>query len=111
MRSDEIRPVPPLLPSPVPEHPVDVLLTPARCQKYRQVLARRVKHICVVIEDCHDPHNATAVIRSCDAYGIHHVHVTTDRNKFKIRFFIPDIFLLNGFVLNPQSFRCFKKST
>ncbi len=84
MRSDEVRPVPPLLPSPVPEHPVDVLLTPERCQKYRQVLARRVKHICVVIEDCHDPHNATAVIRSCDAYGIHHVHVTTDRNKFKI---------------------------
>ncbi len=84
MRNDDARPVPDLLPSPVPEHPVDKLLTPERAQKYRQVLARRTKHICVVIEDCHDPHNATAVIRSCDAYGIHHVHVTTNKNTFKI---------------------------
>ena len=84
MRSDEERPVPPILPSPVPAHPVDALLTDARQQKYRQVLARRIKGICVVIEDCHDPHNATAVIRSCDAYGIHHVHVTTAKNTFKV---------------------------
>ena len=84
MRSDEERPVPPILPSPIPAHPVDQLLTEARQTKYRQVLARRVKRICVVIEDCHDPHNATAVIRSCDAYGIHNVHVTTQKNTFKV---------------------------
>lgn len=84
MRSDETQPVPAALPSPVPPHPVDELLTGERAAKYRQVLARRVKNICVVIEDCHDPHNATAVIRSCDAFGIHHVHVTTSKNTFKV---------------------------
>jgi tRNA (guanosine-2'-O-)-methyltransferase len=72
------------LPSPIPPHPLDALLTPERARKYRQVLARRTGRIAVVIEDCYDPHNATAIIRSCDAFGIHEVHVTTSRNSFKI---------------------------
>lgn len=72
------------IPSPIPAHPLDALLTPERARKYRQVLARRTGRIAVVVEDCHDPHNATAIIRTCDAFGIHEVHVTTTRNAFKI---------------------------
>jgi tRNA (guanosine-2'-O-)-methyltransferase len=72
------------LESPIPPHPLDALLTPERARKYRQVLARRTGRIAVIIEDCYDPHNATAIIRTCDAMGIHEVHVTTTRNAFKI---------------------------
>ncbi|MBA2479657.1 MAG: RNA methyltransferase [Planctomycetes bacterium] len=72
------------LPSPVPPHPVDRILTPGRARKYRQVLARRTARLAVVVEDCHDPHNATAIIRTCDAFGVHRVFVTTGRNSFKI---------------------------
>jgi tRNA (guanosine-2'-O-)-methyltransferase len=72
------------LPSPVPPHPVDRILTPERARKYRQVLARRTGRLAVVVEDCHDPHNATAIIRTCDAFGVHRVFVTTGRNRFKI---------------------------
>lgn len=84
MRHEGGRPRLPELPSPVPMHALDAMLTESRTYLYRQVLARRVQNVCVVMEDCHDPHNATAVIRSCDAYGIHHVHVTTNKNSFKI---------------------------
>lgn len=72
------------LPSPVGPHPLDALITPERAHKYRQVLARRTTRIAVVVEDCYDPHNATAVMRTCDAFGLHRVHVTTSRNAFKI---------------------------
>lgn len=72
------------LPSPIPPHPLDALLTPERARKFRQVLARRTGRIAVVIEDCHDPHNATAIVRTCDAFGIAEVHVVTSRNTFKV---------------------------
>lgn len=65
-------------------HPFDTLLTPERVAKYRAVLAQRTRRITVLVEDCHDPHNATAVVRTCDAFGIQDVHVTTARNRFKV---------------------------
>ncbi len=72
------------LPSPIPAHPIDRILTPERARKYRQVLARRTARLAIVVEDCHDPHNATAIIRTCDAFGVHRVFVTTGRNAFKV---------------------------
>jgi len=72
------------LPSPVPPHPLDTLITPERARKYRQVLARRTDRLVIVVEDCYDPHNATAIVRTCDAFGLQRVVVTTGRNHFKV---------------------------
>lgn len=72
------------LPSPVPPHPGDALLTPERAWLWRQVLARRCARLVVVVEDCFDPHNATAIVRTCDAFGVQRVCVTTARNGFKL---------------------------
>ena len=72
------------LSSPVPTHPLDARITAERAHKYRQVLARRTARIAVVIEDSYDPHNATAIVRTCDACGIHRIVVTTAKNGFKI---------------------------
>lgn len=70
--------------SPVPVHPLDGRVTAERARKYRQVLARRCASLAVVIEDCFDPHNATAILRTCDAVGVHTCVVTTARNGFKV---------------------------
>lgn len=72
------------LPSPFGAHPLDDLASPRRATLFRQVLARRCGSLAVVVEDCHDPHNATAVCRTCDCLGIHRVEVVTGRNDFKI---------------------------
>ena len=72
------------LPSPVGPHPVDELLTPGRARRYRQVLARRTGRLVLVVEDCADPHNATAIVRTADAFGLAEVHVTTAANRFKV---------------------------
>jgi len=39
------------------------------------VLARRQPDVSIVLEDVHDPHNVSAVLRSCDATGVSNVQL------------------------------------
>jgi tRNA (guanosine-2'-O-)-methyltransferase len=49
--------------------------TERRQRRISSVLARRQPDLTVVIEDIHDPHNASAMLRSCDAVGVLRVHL------------------------------------
>lgn len=51
-----------------------------RGKKIQEVLARRNDNM-VILEDIHDPHNAAAVWRSCDAFGIGKVCLIFDKEK------------------------------
>lgn len=49
----------------------------ARTKKLLQVLSQRQVDIGVVMENVHDPHNISAVMRTCDAVGIQDIFVLT----------------------------------
>ena len=42
----------------------------------------RTRHISVVLEDVYQSHNAAAVLRSCDCFGVQDVHVVENHNTF-----------------------------
>ena len=59
-----------------------------RKQRFEEVLQFRTRHITVALEDIYQPHNAAAVLRSCDCFGIQDVHVIENQNKFEAN---PDV--------------------
>lgn len=52
-----------------------------RQQKIDRVARARQPGLIVVLEDIHDPHNAAAILRSCDAFGIQDVYFIFDQEK------------------------------
>lgn len=54
-------------------------LTEERKQRFLEVLQYRTKHITIAIEDVFQMHNTSAIIRSCDVFGVQEVHVVEDR--------------------------------
>ncbi|MEQ9310616.1 MAG: RNA methyltransferase [Balneolaceae bacterium] len=56
--------------------------TESRWETIDKVLANRTNHITVVLEDLHKPHNANAVLRSCDGFGIQDIHIIENNTEF-----------------------------
>jgi tRNA (guanosine-2'-O-)-methyltransferase len=54
-------------------------MTPERKDKLTAVLNKRQNDITVVLENVFDPHNISAVMRSCDAAGIQDIYILTNK--------------------------------
>jgi tRNA (guanosine-2'-O-)-methyltransferase len=54
-------------------------MTPERTAKINRVLDHRQAGLAVIMENVHDPHNISAVMRTCDAVGIQDIYVLTTR--------------------------------
>ncbi len=50
-------------------------MTPERTQKLQQVLSKRQADVTLVLENVHDPHNISAVMRTCESVGIQDIFV------------------------------------
>ncbi|MCK0109350.1 RNA methyltransferase [Flavobacteriaceae bacterium S0825] len=59
-------------------------LTEHRQERFEQVLALRTKHFTVATEDVYQLHNTSAVMRSCDVFGIQELHVIEEVNVKRI---------------------------
>lgn len=53
-------------------------LTDRRKTLFKEVLAQRTRHFTVVTEDVYQLHNTSAVMRSCDVFGIQDLHVVEE---------------------------------
>jgi tRNA (guanosine-2'-O-)-methyltransferase len=58
------------------------MISEKRLNKIKTVAARRQSGLAVVLEDIHDPHNAAAVLRTCDAFGIQDVYFIFQQEKY-----------------------------
>lgn len=58
-------------------------ITEKRLERIREVASQRTGHFAVVLENLYQGHNASAVLRTCDCFGIQNVFAIEDTNKFQ----------------------------
>jgi tRNA (guanosine-2'-O-)-methyltransferase len=57
---------------------------------FKRIIEFRTRYITVVLEDIYQPHNASAVLRTCDCFGVQDVHIIENRNMYEVN---PDVAL------------------
>jgi tRNA (guanosine-2'-O-)-methyltransferase len=57
---------------------------------FDNIIQKRTKHITIALEDIYQSHNASAVLRTCDCFGIQDVHIIENRNTYIVN---PDVAL------------------
>jgi tRNA (guanosine-2'-O-)-methyltransferase len=65
-------------------------VTVERFRKFEEIIRFRTRHITIALEDIFQPHNASAVLRTCECFGIQNVHIIENRNKYEVN---PDVAL------------------
>lgn len=58
-------------------------ITDERKALFEELIRKRTKYLTVVLENIYQPLNASAVLRSCDCFGIQDIHVIENYNEFK----------------------------
>lgn len=74
---------------------------PERFTTLQNVVANRTRHITVVLEDIYQPQNASAVLRTCDCFGIQDIHIIENDNEYNIN---PDVVLGSAKWLNIERY-------
>ena len=63
---------------------LETFITEQRRERFAKVINQRTKHFTVAVEDVYQLHNTSAVIRSCDVFGIQDIHIIEEVNIKKI---------------------------
>ncbi|SKB34534.1 tRNA (guanosine-2'-O-)-methyltransferase [Salegentibacter holothuriorum] len=63
---------------------LETFLTPRRIELFNKVIAQRTNHFTVATQDVYQLHNTSAVIRSCEVFGLQNIHVIEERKPKRI---------------------------
>jgi tRNA (guanosine-2'-O-)-methyltransferase len=55
-----------------------------RFDLFMKVLENRTRYLTVVLEDIYQTQNASAVLRTCECFGLQDVHIIENQNPFKV---------------------------
>jgi tRNA (guanosine-2'-O-)-methyltransferase len=69
---------------------LESFITENKLNLFDKVIRERTRHITVVLEDIYQSQNASAVLRSCDCFGIQDVHIIENRYEYYVN---PDVAL------------------
>ena len=59
-------------------------VTDKRKELFKTILKDRTRHFTVVLEDIYQQHNSSAVIRTCDIFGVQDIHVIENKYHSKV---------------------------
>jgi tRNA (guanosine-2'-O-)-methyltransferase len=60
---------------------LETFITEKRRDRFQKVLEQRTKHFTVAAEDVYQLHNTSAVMRSCDVFGIQELNIVEEVNS------------------------------
>ena len=63
---------------------LETFLTENRKERFNEVLPNRTKHFTVATEDVYQLHNTSAVMRTCDVFGIQELNIVEEVNSKSI---------------------------
>ncbi|MCB2220176.1 MAG: RNA methyltransferase [Bacteroidetes bacterium] len=75
---------------------------------FEEKIRFRTKYITVVLEDIFQPHNASAVLRTCDCFGVQDIHIIENQNKYEVN---PDVALGSSKWLKLMKYNTEKQNT
>lgn len=61
------------------------IITENKKEMFDRISKDRTNHITVVLENIYQEHNASAVVRTCDCFGIQQLHVIEKNNQYKVQ--------------------------
>lgn len=61
------------------------IISPSKQEMYERISKERTKHLTVVLENIYQEHNASAVLRTCDCFGIQELHAIEKNNQYKVQ--------------------------
>lgn len=61
------------------------IITPNKVEMFDRIAADRTRHITIALENIFQEHNASAVLRSCDCFGIQELHVVEKDFQYAIQ--------------------------
>jgi tRNA (guanosine-2'-O-)-methyltransferase len=62
---------------------LESFVTPNRAAKINENLNNRTRYLTVVLENVFQSHNVSAILRTCDCFGIQDIHVIENNNIYK----------------------------
>lgn len=63
---------------------LETYLTPGRKILFDRIIASRTRHFTIVSQDTYQDHNASALVRNCDCFGIQDLHIIEEFNAYRL---------------------------
>ena len=61
------------------------IITPNKVEMFDRIAAQRTKYISIALENIYQEHNASAVLRTCDCFGIQELNVIEKNNQYEVK--------------------------
>lgn len=87
---------------------LSAIITEERLHTVNNVLEDRTRYVTVALEDIYQSQNASAVLRSCDCFGVQDVHIIENTNEYVLN---PDVTIGSANWLSMQKYNQEKNNT
>lgn len=61
------------------------IITPNKVEMFDRIAAQRTRYLTVALENIYQEHNASAVLRSCDCFGLQEMHVIEKGFQYSVQ--------------------------